>query len=113
MMYAYRLPFFKLLRAFFSLPSPAAASPAALSALRFCPAAAFSPVVFTLTSVDLPPPPAPAPAASFATCASAALQSADPSVIAYLSGRGTGQRRRLCERETRRAKTRKDREEER
>ena len=68
--------FFIALLAFFS---PPLSSFPALSALRFWPAAA---AVLTQTSVDLPCP----PDASFATCASAALQSADASLIAYLSG---------------------------
>ena len=68
------LLFFIALLAFFS---PPLSSFPVLSALRFWPAAA---AVFTETSVDLPCP----PDASFATCASAALQSADASLIAYL-----------------------------
>ncbi|KAJ2967049.1 hypothetical protein NUW54_g13627 [Trametes sanguinea] len=75
----YRLLFFDmLLRDFFSapLPSPCPAS----SAFRFVPAAAAEALVLTETSVDLPAP----PDAIFATCASAALQSAAGSLIAYL-----------------------------
>lgn len=75
----YRLLFFDmLLRDFFSapLPSPCPAS----SAFRFVPAAAAEALVLTETSVDLPAP----PDAIFATCASAALQSAAESLIAYL-----------------------------
>ncbi|KAI0330453.1 hypothetical protein GY45DRAFT_1323576 [Cubamyces sp. BRFM 1775] len=72
----YRLLFFMLLRAFLSLPSACPAS----SAFRFVPAAA---LVLTDTSVDLPPA---SPVAIFATCASAALQSAAESFIAYLWG---------------------------
>lgn len=72
----YRLLFFMLLRTFFfSAPLPSACSPS--SAFRFAPAA----VVLTDTSVDLFAPPS---VAIFATCASAALQSAAASVIAYL-----------------------------
>lgn len=71
---SYCLPFFKLLLAFFSFGS----APADFSAFRFCPTTAAT--VLTLTSVDLPDP----LRASFATCVSAVLQSADVSLIAYL-----------------------------
>ena len=57
--------------------SPPFASAPASSALRVFPEAA---AALTETSVDLPSP-------SDATCASAALQSADPSFIAYLRRR--------------------------
>ncbi|KAI0667768.1 hypothetical protein C8Q78DRAFT_321947 [Trametes maxima] len=67
-----------LLLDFFSPPLPSAPAPAS-SAFRFVPAPPAA--VLTDTSVDLPAGP---PAASFATCTSAALQSAAPSVIAYL-----------------------------
>ncbi|KAH9889947.1 hypothetical protein C8Q73DRAFT_145493 [Cubamyces lactineus] len=69
--------FVMLLRAFLSFPSVCPAS----SAFRFVPADAA--LVFTDTSVDLP---AASPDAIFATCASAALQSAAESFIAYLRG---------------------------
>ncbi|KAI0647810.1 hypothetical protein C8Q79DRAFT_532944 [Trametes meyenii] len=75
----YRLLFLMLLLDFFSPPLPSPPAPAS-SAFRLVPAPA--PVaVLTDTSVDFPVGP---PAASFATCASAALQSAAPSAIAYL-----------------------------
>ncbi|KAI8994239.1 hypothetical protein BD414DRAFT_481851 [Trametes punicea] len=76
----YRLLFFMLLRAFFSaalLPSPCPPS----SAFRFVPAIAAVAFVFTDTRVDLPCAP---PVAILAICASAALQSAAESLIAYL-----------------------------
>lgn len=72
------LVFFMLLLAFLS--PPFSFSLPASSAFRFCPAIA---AVLTDTSVDLPCAPAPDDE-SFATCASAALQSADASVMAYL-----------------------------
>ena len=63
---------FLLLRVFFLLSSEAAGT----SALRFCPAACVP--LFTLTTVDLPFPP------TLRTCVSAADQSADASLMAYL-----------------------------
>ena len=77
--YRYRLPFFMLRRAFLSFPSVWPAS----SAFLFVPADADADaaLVFTDTSVDLPDA---SPDAIFATCASAALQSAAESLIAYL-----------------------------
>jgi hypothetical protein len=73
------LAFFDLRVAFlaFALASPFGGSS---PALRFVPAAA---VFFTLTTVDLP---------AFATCVSAAAQSADASSIAYLEADDHGAR---------------------
>ena len=75
----YRFAFFMLLRApdFFS-PLFVDAWLEISSAFRFCPVSA---VPFTLTTVDFP---LTLPLVSCATCASAVVQSADVSLIAYL-----------------------------